>query len=341
MFNSDKIGCSVYFRASDFLLNAQSGYLIFFSLLCLGLWWNIDDLGWKFSLYKTRILFGSPIVVVIAVVIAITGFVFFTDLTGSQGTEGARANMQIRDVTYQDLANTRGDRLIPNSDGGRRNGWVAAFRMALDTSVVGPGPGTWSRRAALYYSDSVVASFFQYLQFAHNDLLQTAAEQGLFPLFAWIAIWWTAFKRQSERLLLDRRSELGVNVSTVGNGTRISGAFSTSKPCASNLDRDCFGSVLYPSAGYGGIANFVRIAASKETSSVAAQPPPRSRNRYEARLAMIAASTEASSVAAYPPRCSQNRFGARLVMIVASTEASSIAAQPPPCSLPAWSERSD
>jgi hypothetical protein len=77
----------------------------------------------------------------------------------------------------------RDDLLIPNIYDSRRMGdrgeaWRTALRAIAARPLVGHGPGNWSGAASRYSSDPYVRSFYLYLQFAHDDFLQTWTEWG-------------------------------------------------------------------------------------------------------------------------------------------------------------------
>lgn len=104
-------------------------------------------------------------------------------------------NAPLRDTEIRARSETRGDRLVPSPAPDRPSAWLAAIRMAGDFPWIGLGPGAWLHRSALYSNDSFVNTFFQYRQFAHHDLLQTAAEWGGLCAIAWLVIWGGAFWR--------------------------------------------------------------------------------------------------------------------------------------------------
>lgn len=87
------------------------------------------------------------------------------------------------------------DRLASSPDpwagqflGDRRLAWRTAVRMWAAAPVFGHGPGGWSRAYAMYTEDPMLRTFVLYLQFAHNDFLQTAAEYGAVGTLGWTLI---------------------------------------------------------------------------------------------------------------------------------------------------------
>jgi len=77
----------------------------------------------------------------------------------------------------------RDDLLIPNIYdsrilGDRGEAWRTALRAIAARPLLGHGPGNWSGAASRYSSDPYVRSFYLYLQFAHDDFLQTWTEWG-------------------------------------------------------------------------------------------------------------------------------------------------------------------
>jgi O-antigen ligase len=84
--------------------------------------------------------------------------------------------------------------------GDRGEAQRTAGRAIAARPFTGHGPGNWSGAASRHTSDPYVRSFYLYLQFAHEDFLQTWAEWGaagfaslllLLP-GAVIAAWWSA-----------------------------------------------------------------------------------------------------------------------------------------------------
>ncbi|HEY4247251.1 MAG TPA: O-antigen ligase family protein [Lacunisphaera sp.] len=77
----------------------------------------------------------------------------------------------------------RDDLLIPNiydsgTLGDRGEAQRTALRAIAARPLEGHGPGNWSGAASRHSSDPYVRSFYLYLQFAHDDFLQTWTEWG-------------------------------------------------------------------------------------------------------------------------------------------------------------------
>lgn len=119
-----------------------------------------------------------------------------------------------RDALIKTAALKRGDRLVASTTPPRPAAWLAAIRMASDYPLIGLGPGSWVKRVVLYSNDSIVNTFYQHRQFAHHDLLQTAAEWGGLGLCAWLAIWVGGLWRITRRSAMPR--EIGVTLALVG-----------------------------------------------------------------------------------------------------------------------------
>jgi O-antigen ligase len=78
----------------------------------------------------------------------------------------------------------RDDLLIPNrynggAFGDRGEAQRTAWRSIMTRPLTGHGPGNWHSAASRNSSDPYVRSFYLYLQFAHEDFLQTWAEWGV------------------------------------------------------------------------------------------------------------------------------------------------------------------
>ena len=90
--------------------------------------------------------------------------------------------------------------------------------MAEDYPFIGLGPGAWVKRAVLYSNDTIVNTFYQHRQFAHHDLLQTAAEWGCVPALAWLVLWAGAFWLAARRHPDDSSAEAGLILALLGIG---------------------------------------------------------------------------------------------------------------------------
>lgn len=85
----------------------------------------------------------------------------------------------------------RDDMVIPFTShpgwfGDRTYGWRAACDAIAARPFTGHGPGNWIGAASQHSDDPFVRTFYQFLQFAHQDALQTAVEWGI-P--AALAVW--------------------------------------------------------------------------------------------------------------------------------------------------------
>ncbi|WP_138223204.1 O-antigen ligase family protein [Nibricoccus aquaticus] len=115
------------------------------------------------------------------------------------GAEATRMNAAARDEAFRVAAASRGDHLVDSPAPPLPSVWNAALRMAGDHPLIGDGPGSWVRESSLYSNDPLVNTFFHMRQFAHHDLLQTAAEWGVLPALAWSALWVFGFYRAAIR----------------------------------------------------------------------------------------------------------------------------------------------
>ena len=84
----------------------------------------------------------------------------------------------------------RDDLFIPGTShdgwwGDRGEGWRTALRSIADRPLFGHGPGNWMGAASHHTSDPFVRTFFQFLQFAHQDVLQFAVEWGVPATLGW------------------------------------------------------------------------------------------------------------------------------------------------------------
>jgi len=128
----------------------------------------------------------------------------------------AAAQAPERDEQLRALIRLRGDHLVTSSAQPRPVAWLAGTRMAQDHPLIGLGPGSWVRQAVLYSNEPVMHTFYQHRQFAHHDLLQTAAEWGCLPAIAWLLLWIGGIHRASRRILTEGPNDIGLVVALVG-----------------------------------------------------------------------------------------------------------------------------
>lgn len=84
----------------------------------------------------------------------------------------------------------RADLFVPHHTpagrlGDRGESWRTAARSVADRPLTGHGPGNWMGAASQHSTDPFVRTFFQFLQFTHQDLLQFAVEWGLPATLGW------------------------------------------------------------------------------------------------------------------------------------------------------------
>ena len=84
----------------------------------------------------------------------------------------------------------RDDLFVPHPSrsgwfGDRGEGWRTALRAIAERPLTGHGPGNWMGAASRHTDDPFVRTFFQFLQFTHQDLLQFAVEWGLPAALGW------------------------------------------------------------------------------------------------------------------------------------------------------------
>lgn len=206
------------FGSAIFGLNSESNQLIFVGLLAIVFILRFVRLPKPPSNTLTRITFASPVWLTLSGVLLLGGIYHVQNDDNWNGYHFTIHTMPERDAYYLSKANTRGDRLIPAETSVRPASWAAGIRMFASSPIVGRGPGSWTRHAAIYTNEPFVASFNQHLQFVHNDFLQTSAEQGAIALIAWISIWWIAMREQTLRISIDptNRSEMGLTLALLG-----------------------------------------------------------------------------------------------------------------------------
>jgi hypothetical protein len=127
-----------------------------------------------------------------------------------QGVQATIAQSKTRDEILRKAVSGREDRLFSSGAPPRPVAWLTALRMAADHLTVGPGPGTWVKRADLYSNYPIVSTFFQHRQFAHHDLFQTAAEWGVVPAILCVILWSGAFWRVAPTGWGARGDEMGL-----------------------------------------------------------------------------------------------------------------------------------
>jgi hypothetical protein len=89
--------------------------------------------------------------------------------------------------------------------GDRRLADATCMRMIPEAGLFGFGPGTWSRTYYHFTTDPLLRTFFLYVQFAHEDYLQTIVEWGVLGAGAWGWIVFGGLKSGFSRLARFRR----------------------------------------------------------------------------------------------------------------------------------------
>src|SRR5690606_5708311 len=84
----------------------------------------------------------------------------------------------------------RDDLFIPSDHrtyplGDRGAAYATALAAIKDRPWFGWGPGGWTAAAAAHSSDPFIRTFFLFLQFTHQDYLQTCVEWGLIGAAGW------------------------------------------------------------------------------------------------------------------------------------------------------------
>jgi len=84
----------------------------------------------------------------------------------------------------------RDDLFIPHTSqpgwlGDRGESWRTAGRSIAARPLTGHGPANWMGAASRHTDDPFVRTFFQFLQFTHQDLLQFAVEWGVPATLGW------------------------------------------------------------------------------------------------------------------------------------------------------------
>jgi len=130
-------------------------------------------------------------IALIALLVAVTGR---TATIGARWQEmWASAPVMLETVPSRESdwpALMRDDLFVPHSSrsgwlGDRGEGWRTALRAIGERPLTGHGPGNWIGAASRHTDDPFVRTFFQFLQFTHQDLLQFAVEWGLPATFGW------------------------------------------------------------------------------------------------------------------------------------------------------------
>ncbi len=137
----------------------------------------------------------------IPVCIGIAAVALLVSVAGRGGEIGARWKLMFKAPPPQAAAYQhppqadwdglmRDDLFIPSTaDTGpmadRVEAWRTAGRAIATRPLTGHGPANWIAAAGWHSADPFVRTFYLYLQFTHNDLLQVAAEWGAPFAFAW------------------------------------------------------------------------------------------------------------------------------------------------------------
>lgn len=84
----------------------------------------------------------------------------------------------------------RDDLFIPHTSragwlGDRGESWRTALRSIAERPLTGHGPGNWMGAASHHSDEPFVRTFFQFVQFTHQDLLQFAVEWGVPATLGW------------------------------------------------------------------------------------------------------------------------------------------------------------
>ena len=121
-------------------------------------------------------------------------------LAGRTGDIGARWRLMFAPVSAAPVAIhppesawpalIRDDLFIPHTSqsgglGDRGEGWRTALRSIAARPLTGHGPANWMGAASHHTGDPFVRTFFLYLQFPHQDFLQSAVEWGLPAALGW------------------------------------------------------------------------------------------------------------------------------------------------------------
>jgi O-antigen ligase len=130
-------------------------------------------------------------------------------------SEATAMDSATRDARFRAQVQLRGDHMIISSAPPRPAAWLTALRMASDHPLMGHGPGSWVYESSLYSNDPIVNTFYQHRQFAHHDLLQTAAEWGGLAAVAWLLLWVGGIYRAAKHSLTDRPDDMGLILALV------------------------------------------------------------------------------------------------------------------------------
>ncbi|QYM80352.1 O-antigen ligase family protein [Horticoccus luteus] len=100
----------------------------------------------------------------------------------------------------------RGDLFVPSQHanyvlGDRGAAYATAWRAMEARPWLGWGPGGWTAAAAAESQDPFIRTFFLYLQFTHNDYLQTVVEWGLVGAAGWAFLVFGGIAHAAVRLL--------------------------------------------------------------------------------------------------------------------------------------------
>ena len=111
----------------------------------------------------------------------------------------------------------RDDLFIPHTShvgwfGDRGESWRTALRSIVDRPFTGHGPGNWMGAASQHTDDPFVRTFFQFLQFTHQDVLQSAVEWGLPATLGWWGLLAGALVAvfRARHWLSERHRQLGI-----------------------------------------------------------------------------------------------------------------------------------
>ncbi len=144
----------------------------------------------KFGHHSRRWLFAAGAIAVIVLLIAVAGRPAEIRERWQLMFAPARiAPRQVRPPETAWPALMRADLFVayapPGWFGARGESWRTALRSITERPLTGHGPGNWMAAASQNTDDPFIRTFYQFLQFTHQDLLQFAVEWGLPATLGW------------------------------------------------------------------------------------------------------------------------------------------------------------